>query len=56
MYGRKTSTGTRLENGVKYPDKTLSTKILVPEKRTMKSCVFEVEITYFFRQKLSLDC
>ena len=56
MYGRKTSTGTRLENGVKYPDKTLSTKILVPEKRTMKSCVFETEIAYFSRQILSLDC
>ena len=56
MYGRKTSTGTRLENGVKYPDKTLSTKNLVPENRTIKSCVFEAEIVYFSRQKLSLDC
>lgn len=49
MYGRKTSMGTRLENGVKFPDKTLSTKILVPEKRTMKSGVFEAEIAYFSR-------
>ena len=56
MYGRKTSTGTRLENGVKYPDKTLSAKILVPEKRMIKSCVFEAEIACFSRQILSLDC
>lgn len=56
MYGRNTSTGTRLEKDVKFPDKTLSTKILVPEKRTMKSCVFEAEIAYFSHQKLSLEC
>ena len=56
MYGRKTSMGTRLKNGVKYPDKTLSTKILVPEKRTMKSCVFEVEMALFSHQILTLEC
>lgn len=56
MYGRKTSTGTRLEKDVKFPDKTLSAKILVPEKRTMKSCVFEVEMAFFSHQILTLEC
>ena len=48
--------GTRLENSVKFSDKTPFTKILVPEKKTMKSRVFEAEIAFFSHQKVPLVC